>query len=81
VRGHHVANPGRKTQPAGYCARHDEAGDTQSIAWSQAPGGDKGAWRSTGGTGKYAGKQASGWFKDVYADAKVVVTKWGGDCR
>jgi hypothetical protein len=76
-----LQTPDGKTQSAGYCARHDKAGDTQSVAWRQAPGDDKGAWKSTGGTGKYAGKQDSGWFQDVYADAKVIVSKWGGDCH
>jgi hypothetical protein len=70
-----------KTQSSGYCARRDKNGDTQSIAFRQLPGTDKGEWKSTGGTGKFAGKQDSGWYQMVRADGKMVVTKWGGDCH
>ena len=70
-----------KTQIMGYCARRDKDGDTQSIAFHQAPGADKGEWKSTGGTGKYAGKQDSGWAQTVLADGKIMVVKWGGDCH
>jgi hypothetical protein len=70
-----------KTQVTGYCARHDKDGDTQSVSIRQAPGADKGEWKSTGGTGKYAGKQDSGWFQNVLADGKISVVKWGGDCH
>ena len=70
-----------KSQGSGYCARRDKDGDTVSIAWSLAPGADKGEWKSTGGTGKYAGKHDSGWFQNVPLDGKVSVTKWGGDCH
>ena len=72
-----LQTPDGKTQMAGYCVRHDKAGDTFSTAWSQAPGADKGEWRATGGTGK----QDSGWWQVLYADANVVVSKWGGDCH
>src|SRR5215469_7207587 len=70
-----------KTQQMGYCARHDKDGDTQSVSFQQAPGADKGEWKSTGGTGKFAGKENSGWFQNVLMDGKNLVTKWGGDCR
>jgi len=76
-----LQTPDGKPQLEGYCVRHDKAGDTFSTAWSQAPGADKGEWRATGGTGKYAGKQDSGWWQVLYADANVVVSKWGGDCH
>jgi hypothetical protein len=48
-----------KTQQVGYCARHDKDGGTQSISFHQAPGADKGEWKSTGGTGQFAGKAGS----------------------
>jgi hypothetical protein len=70
-----------KTQSTGSCARRDKNGDTYGISWRQAPGTDKGEWKLTGGTGKYAGKQASGWFQNVLTDGKMFVTKWGGDCH
>jgi hypothetical protein len=70
-----------KTQSSGYCARRDKNGDTQSISFRQAPGTDKGEWKATGGTGKFAGKQNSGWYQMVRADGNMLVTKWGGDCQ
>jgi len=65
----------------GYCARHDKDGDTQSISFHQAPGADKGEWKSTEGTGKFAGMVGSGWFQNVLMDGKNSVVKWGGDCH
>jgi hypothetical protein len=72
-----------KTQASGYCARRDKEGQTQSISWHQAPGADRGEWKSTGGTGKFAGKQDSGWFQPVTTlpEGKISVTKWGGNCH
>jgi hypothetical protein len=70
-----------KAQSMGYCSRRDKDGDTQSIAFHFAPGADKGEWKSIGGTGKFAGKQGSGWAQAVLVDGKNVVVKWGGDCH
>ena len=70
-----------KAQSMGYCSRRDKDGDTQSIAFHFAPGADKAEWKSTGGTGKFAGKQGSGWAQAVLVDGKNTVVKWGGDCH
>ncbi len=70
-----------KTQAAGFCARRDKDGNTQSISWRQAPGADKGEWRATGGTGKFAGKNDTGWFQNVLTDGKAGLVKWGGECH
>jgi hypothetical protein len=76
-----LATPDGKVRSNGHCARRDKEGHLQSIEWLQAPGADKGTWKSTGGTGKYAGKPDSGWFQEVRTDGKMVVTKWGGTCK
>jgi hypothetical protein len=76
-----LATPDGKTQSMGYCARRDKDGDTQSISWHAAPRADKGMWKSTGGSGKYAGKQDSGWFQNAVADGKMSVSKWGRTCK
>jgi hypothetical protein len=76
-----LATPDGKTRSSGHCARRDKDGDTQSIEWSQAPGAEKGTWKSTGGTGKFAGKDHSGWFQIVRTDGQMLVTKWGGTCK
>jgi hypothetical protein len=76
-----LVTPDGKVQTNGHCARRDKDGDTQSIVFSQAAGSDKGMWKATGGTGKFAGKPDSGWFQNVRADGKMGITKWGGNCK
>lgn len=76
-----LATPDGKTQAMGYCARRDKDGDTQSISWHSAPGADKGVWKATGGSGKFAGRQDSGWFQNAVSDGKMSVSKWGGTCK
>jgi hypothetical protein len=76
-----LATPDGKVQSTGHCARRDKDGHSQSIQWSQGPGAEKGVWKSTGGTGKFAGKTDSGWYQNVRTDGKMTVTKWGGDCN
>jgi hypothetical protein len=70
-----------KMQTMGYCSRRDKDGDTYSIAVHRPLGADKGQWNSVGGTGKFAGKQDSGWYQNVLVDGKTSVGKWGGDCK
>ena len=79
--GTSLQTPDGKTQSMGYCARRDKDGNAASISWRQASGADKGEWKITGGTGKFAGKQDAGWFQNVLADGKASVVKWGGDCH
>ncbi|MEX0959823.1 MAG: hypothetical protein WDZ63_11105 [Burkholderiales bacterium] len=76
-----LVTPDGKVQSNGHCARRDKDGHAQSIEWSQSPGAEKGMWKSTGGSGKYAGKTDSGWFQNVRTDGVMAVTKWGGNCR
>jgi hypothetical protein len=76
-----LSTPDGKVRVNGYCARRDKDGDTQSIEFSQAAGAEKGVWKSTGGTGKFAGKSDSGWFEDVRTDGKMSIAKWGGNCK
>jgi hypothetical protein len=77
-----LSTPDGKTQSMGYCVRRDKDGDTASISWHQAPGADKGMWKSTGGTGKFAaGKRDSGWYQAVMANGLMSSTKWGGNCN
>jgi hypothetical protein len=76
-----LTTPDGKVHVSGYCVRRDKDGDTQSIEFSQAAGAEKGVWKSTGGTGKFAGKSHSGWFQDVRTDGKMAISKWGGNCK
>jgi hypothetical protein len=76
-----LQTPDGKVQMQGFCARHDKDGDTQSIAIRLPPGADKIEWKSTGGTGKFAGEQGSGTAQNVLTDGKMSVVKWSGDCH
>ena len=79
--GSALATPDGKVQSMGYCARRDSDGDTASIAWHMGPGASRGMWKNIGGTGKYAGKNDSGWYEPVLADGMMATTRWGGNCR
>ncbi len=76
-----LATPDGKVQSMGYCARRDKDGDTSSISFHQAPGASKGVWKSTGGSGKFAGKNNSGWFQADLADGMMATSVWGGNCQ
>lgn len=76
-----LATPDGKAQATGHCIRRDKDGDTWSIEWVLPSGTDKGTWKSTGGTGKHAGKRHSGWWQEVRRDGKMGVSKWGGNCK
>lgn len=79
--GAFLATPDGKTQAMGYCARRDKDGDTYSASWHRASGADKGTWRRVTGTGKFAGQQASGWWKSAWGDGVMSATTWGGTCK
>jgi hypothetical protein len=76
-----LTTPDGKTQGTGHCLRRDKDGDSWSLEWSLPPGADKGTWKSTGGTGKFANKRSSGWFQEVRRDGKMAAIKWGGTCK
>jgi hypothetical protein len=76
-----LATPDGKVQATGHCARRDKDGDTWSIEWALPPGADKGTWKSTGGTGKFAGKRHSGWWQELRRDGKMSVARWAGNCK
>ncbi|MCC7547373.1 MAG: hypothetical protein IT532_06385 [Burkholderiales bacterium] len=76
-----LTTPDGKTSGLGHCLRKDKDGDTASIDWSLPAGSDKGTWKSTGGTGKYADLQSSGWWQPAASDGgKLGVNRWGGTC-
>ena len=76
-----LSMPGGAVRAVGYCLRHDKDGDTASIEWGVEPGATRGYWKSTAGTGKFAGKADSGWSELVRTDAKIEMVKWGGTCK
>ena len=74
-----LATPDGKVQMMGYCARRDKDGDTYSISFHQGAGATKGMWKSTCGSGKFAGKNNSGWFQADLADGMMATSVWGGN--
>ena len=76
-----LSMPGGAVRAVGYCLRHDKDGDSASIEWGVEPGAARGYWKSTAGTGKFAGKADSGWSELVRTDAKIEMVKWGGTCK
>lgn len=72
--------PDGRTAGSGFCLRKDKDGDTWSIAWELKAGADKGTWRWTAGTGKFANKTDTGWWQLAHSDGKVTITRWGGTC-
>jgi hypothetical protein len=79
--GARLDTPDGNWQAMGYCASRDKDGDTLSISWHIAPGAEKGTWRSIAGTGKFAGKQDSGWFQHAWTDGVMTTNTWGGTCE
>ena len=74
--------PDGATSSAGRCARRDKAGDSYSLEWTQAPRAERGGWKGSAGTGKFAAStENSGWFEFAVADGKMAVVKWGGVCQ
>lgn len=76
-----LSTPDGRSSSAGYCIRKDKDGNSASIDWAWAPGADKGTWHTTGGTGKYADLEASGWWTPVATDGgKQGINRWVGNC-
>lgn len=72
--------PNGTSKSSGHCARRDKDGDTYSLEWAMAPGAERGTWKATAGTGKFARRTDSGWWQNAAADGKIFATKWGGRC-
>lgn len=76
-----ITTPDGKTGGLGHCVRKDKNGDSASIEWAIEPGAEKGTWKSTGGTGKFADLKSEGWWMPVTTDGgKLGVNRWGGTC-
>lgn len=73
--------PDGNWQATGYCASRDKDGDTYSVSVHIAPGAEKGTWRQVAGTGKFAGKQDSGWWQHAWTDGVMTANSWGGTCE
>jgi len=77
-----MMTPDGKTKCSGTCARADKDGDVLSEEWiSTNDTGDKGTWRNTGGTGKFAGATNSGQWEVHKLQGKATAVRWTGSCQ
>ena len=76
-----LTTPDGKMQMKYSCVRKTPDGDSWSLTGEYGSASDKGTWVQTGGTGKFAGKTGSGWWKPVMNDGKMEIGTWGGNCK
>lgn len=76
-----LTTPDGKARAVGHCLRRDKDGDSASIEWGLQPGAERGYWKFTGGSGKFAQRGGSGWAEMVRTDGKIEQYKWGGTCK
>ena len=79
--GYMLTTPDGKIQAAGGCLRKAADGSSSSMAWELQPGAERGTWKITSGTGKYAGKKSSGWYQMQFFEGKLSFGVWGGTCE
>ena len=67
---------------SGSCRYKDKDGDEYNSEWMTVPGTTgQYTWSTTGGTGKWAKVNESGWVMRIMAEGSVTVNRWGGECR
>lgn len=79
--GYILTAPGGKMYFRGACARKSKEGDVWSIAAMIEPGAERGTWTQVAGTGAFAGKSSSGWWRPLVDDGKTTTGSWGGNCQ
>jgi len=79
--GYSVTTADGKTRLVGVCARKNKEGDGWSDEWVFEAGAERGTWKMAGGSGAFAGKSWSGWWKPVSDDGKIFMGVWGGTCN
>ncbi|MBI1397577.1 MAG: hypothetical protein GC151_16510 [Betaproteobacteria bacterium] len=78
--GYALTTPDGVTRMAGACARKTRNGDGWSDTWELAPGADRGTWKLVGGTGVFAGKHWTGWWRVDHSSGPATMVSWGGNC-
>jgi len=77
-----VMTPDGKTKCSGTCARADKDGDVLNEEWVSANDtGDKGMWKNTGGTGKFAKAANTGQWEVHKLQGKMTAVRWTGNCQ
>lgn len=79
--GSYLMTPDGKSRGGGTCARVDKDGDVLNEEWvSTNDTGDKGTWRNTGGTGKFAKAGATAQWEVRQLQGKMAAVRWVGNC-
>jgi hypothetical protein len=77
-----LMTPDGKTKCTGTCARADKDGDVLNEEWvTTNDGGDKGTWKNTGGTGKYAKAANTASWELRQLHGKAAAVRWVGNCQ
>jgi hypothetical protein len=80
--GYALTTPEGKTRLSGICARKTKNGDNWADTWVSDPGpGDRGTWKLVEGSGVFAGKAWSGWWRVDLSEGKMTNGSWGGTCN
>lgn len=80
--GQFVTTPDGKTAASGSCARRDKDGDVLNEDWVSTDGvGNKGTWKFTGGTGKFANAKGTAQWEFSPLQGKMGAVRWMGNCQ
>ena len=80
--GQFVTTPDGKTAASGSCARRDKDGDVLNEEWVATDGaGNKGTWKLTGGTGKFANAKGTAQWEFSPLQGKMGAVRWVGNCQ
>jgi len=66
---------------SGSCTLVAANGDTWSYNFTEELGTGVGTWKAGKGTGQFANKNNSGWYKTTAAAGKLGTGTWGGTCQ
>ena len=80
--GQFLTTPDGKTVASGSCARMDKDGDVLNEEWIATDGaGNKGTWKLSGGTGKFANSKGSAQWEFSKLQGKAAAVRWVGNCQ
>lgn len=80
--GQFLTSPDGKTMASGSCARRDKDGDVLNEEWVATDGiGNKGTWKLSGGTGKFANAKGTAQWEFSQLQGKMAAVRWVGNCQ
>ena len=80
--GQFLTTPDGKTLASGSCARKDKDGDVLNEEWVVTDGiGNKGTWKFSGGTGKFANTKGAAQWEFSQLQGKMAAVRWAGNCQ